>query len=120
MLRFQHRVQCHGVTRFLASTNIHGTFKANWFVLFVKAILSFALWEEAIWFAASECCPQMILLFLIMPCTADTMRVDRVDLTTPLLLSSQPATGLSAPAPAAGWSAAISCLDPERNLDLNT
>ena len=52
------------------------------------------------WLAASGCWPADDLAVLDRALHADNTRVDRVDLATPPLLSSQPAPGLSALAPA--------------------
>ena len=88
-------VQWHGANQSFVSGSLLGTFKANWFVALVKAILSFLSGgvdvahqgpgREMIWLFDYRCTP--------------TMLVDRVDLATRLSLSSQrlPASRLLLP-----------------------
>jgi hypothetical protein len=94
-------VQWHGVNQFLASRNIHGSIQANWFALFVKAILSLRLSVGSLWLAASECrSADDPLLFLIMRRTPRIHELIVLTLPPPPSLSSRPADGLSALAPA--------------------
>src|SRR5207245_4514320 len=76
--------------------------QANWFALFVKVIFVIALW---VWGRCGSphhqgAGPQIISMCLIMRCTPNSALVDRVDVATPLSLSSRSVTSLSALAPA--------------------
>ena len=88
------------MNQFLASGNIACTFKQT-----VCAIRQghfvIALWVGSMWLAASSGAgPQIISMCLIMRCTPNSALVDRVDVATPLSLSSRSVTSLSALAPA--------------------
>src|SRR5271169_6782297 len=92
-------VQRHGVNQFLASRNIHGTFKqTGW--RFRQGNFVIALSVRWMCLAVSECWPADHLDAFDHALRANSTLVDRVDLATPLSLSSRLATGLSAPAPA--------------------
>src|SRR5882757_3711779 len=95
-------VQRHGVNQFVASRNIPRHIQANWFALFVKAILSLRYgWGRCGSPHHQGAGPQIISMCLIMRrCTPNSALVDRVDVATPLSLSSRSVTGLSALAPA--------------------
>jgi hypothetical protein len=100
-------VQRHGVNQFLASRNIHGTFKPTGLRYSVKAILVIALWVRPMWLAA------------FMRCTQNCALVDRVDFATLLSMSSRSVTGLSALAPAqrAGAQRLCALARVDRSLD---
>ena len=94
-------VQRHGVNQFLSSRNIPRHIQANWFALFVKAILSLRYgWGRCGSPHHQGAGPQIISMCLIMRCTPNSALVDRVDVATPLSLSSRSVTSLSALAPA--------------------
>jgi hypothetical protein len=89
-------VRWHGADQFLASRNIHDTFKQTWFALFVKTTLSLRYGGVDVTRRIRVPACQMILAVLDHALHA----ADRVDLATPPSLSSRPAAGLSALAPA--------------------
>jgi len=88
-------VQRHGVNQFLASRTIDGTFKqAGWRFSSRQFFIIALSVRPMMRLAHEDADPRDHVLH------ANTTLVDRVDLATPLSLSSQPATGLSALAPA--------------------
>jgi hypothetical protein len=105
------------VNQFLASRNIHGSIQANWFALFVKAILSLRLSVGSLWLAASECrSADDPLLFLIMRRTPRIHELIVLTLPPPPSLSSRPADGLSALAPAQRAGAQRLCALAHRDI----
>ena len=109
-------VQRHGVNQFLASRNIPRHIQANWFALFVKAILSLRYgWRRCGSPYHQGAGAQIISMCLIMRCTPNSALVDRVDFATPpfavLSIGFRP---LGSCPRAAGWSAATLCFGPSR------
>ena len=89
------------MNQFVASRNIPRHIQANWFALFVKAILSLRYgWGRCGSPHHQGAGPQIISMCLIMRCTPNGALVDRVDFATSQSLSSRLATDLSALAPA--------------------
>jgi hypothetical protein len=85
------------VNQFVASRNIPRHIQANWFALFVKAILSLRYgWGRCGSPHHQGADPQIISMCLIMRCTPNSALVDRVDVATPLSLSPRSVTSLSA------------------------
>ena len=111
-------VRWHGADQFLASRNIHGTFKQTWFALFVKTTLSLRYGGVDVTRCIRVPACQMILAVLDHALHADNTSADRVDLATSPSLSSRPATGLSALAPAQRAGAQRLCaMAPLRHAD---
>jgi hypothetical protein len=87
--------------KYPVSRNIPRHIQANWFALFVKAIFVIALGVGRCGSPHHQGAgPQIISMRLIMRCTPNSALVDRVDVATPLSLSSRSVTSLSALAPA--------------------
>src|ERR1700682_3819050 len=102
-------VRWHGVNQFLASRNIHGTFKQtgliqeNWFALIVKTTLSLRYGRGRCDSPHQGAGPQMILAVLDHALHADNTSADLVDLATPIAVLSTGCRPLGSCSRAAGW-----------------
>jgi hypothetical protein len=93
-------VRWHGVNQFLARRNIHGTFKQTGLRYSSRQLLSLRYGGVDVTRRIRVPACQMILAVLDHALHADNTWADRVDLATAASLSSRPAAGLSALAPA--------------------